>query len=104
MTPTDKIARDREAVAKIESGWLIEHAESETSSPVYLTMSSQDHRNYELIWSHASDQALRFARKKDARDFASLVIERSKLVPLGQTLHGLRDCDPFPRIAEHQWG
>lgn len=71
-------------VPTVESGWLIESAESSPAAPLYLTavgVNSVDFRP-----DH--EKALRFARKDDAVAFVNFTFG---------TLENLR-------IAEHQWG
>lgn len=64
-----------------ESGWLIEHGESDTAEPMYWTGLKI------MQWSKDHMQALRFARECDASTIAS----------------GLLAGVPT-RVCEHGWG
>lgn len=72
----------------VETGWVVELAESEPSKPLYWRGSNIESRplgdsNIYNQWSHDHMQAVRFARKEDAE----------KLKFLNEV-----------RICEHQWG
>lgn len=64
-------------------GWLIEDGDSRASAPAYLSLFGRV-----IEWTEHHDQALRFARREDAEDFA---------IMWNGDITGLR-------IAEHQWG
>jgi hypothetical protein len=94
MTERDRVAADsiREGlaategeVAAVESGWVIEHADSEPCAPEYLVVGDRN-----TVWSWSTDhlRAVRFARKQDADGVARIFF-------------GLGNDH---RICEHQWG
>jgi hypothetical protein len=66
-----------------ESGWVIEHRESDPSAPLYLTVYSE-----RWDWTKNHMLAIRFAREVDARIVAEVIHGRA---------HSHRFC-------EHQWG
>ena len=62
-----------------ETGWVVEHGDSEVCAPMYLAGFNP------VTWSHAHLDAIRFARKQDA----------AKACPDPVHVH---------RICEHVWG
>ncbi|MGZ3272392.1 MAG: hypothetical protein ACXU82_03920 [Caulobacteraceae bacterium] len=67
-----------------ETGWLIERAASSPAAPEYLSL-----KRKRQSWSHDHLEALRFARRVDAEDFAAL--------------HLAENDRDLPRFAEHAW-
>ena len=65
-----------------ETGWLIEHEDE----PMWLTLRPGE-AAYEVCWTKDSLEALRFARRCDADDYASTFLEEGPI-----------------RITEHRWG
>lgn len=72
--------------AKEELGWLIEHAHSAVSAPLYYC-GGMDSPTTAARWSSNSHDAIRFARQVDA--------ERACKAGL--------DAEAKHRIAEHAW-
>lgn len=68
-----------------ETGWLIEDAQSEVSAPSYLAGYSEGRPG---AWSTKHLDAIRFARKVDAEQAATLI----------------DDGEHEVRICEHAWG
>jgi len=68
----------------VETGWLVEHAKSPVSKPLYVMLSSS--RLQAVDWTEDHLRAIRFARKQDATAFAHQFV-------------GLEDA----RICDHQW-
>ena len=87
------------------SGWLIEHGDSEVSAPEYL-MIDGNHSDPQIIggsfrWTSQHIHALRFSRRQDAVLFVCAMRELSKYIPCGKTLDGLRCGELGPRVCEH---
>ena len=64
-----------------ETGWLIEHEDE----PKWITLRPGE-AAYSVCWTKASLEALRFARRTDADDYASTFLEDGPI-----------------RITEHRW-
>ena len=64
-----------------ETGWVVEHGDSEVGTPMYLAGFNP------VTWSHAHLDAIRFARKQDA----------AKACP------DPTDPECVHRIYEHEW-
>ena len=68
-----------------EFGWLIERGDSEVSAPKYWAAGMRDPATFSA-WTSNHDQAIRFARKLDAKRVAERLM---KDIPV--------------RICEHGW-
>lgn len=58
-----------------ESGWVIEHGESDTSRPLYFAghkFRAEEGPNQNNPWSYDHMEAIRFSRKEDAENMGLL--------------------------------
>ena len=77
-----RLTRELGEARDVEAGWLIEHE----AEPKWLTLKPGE-AAYEVCWTKESNDALRFARRVDADDYASTFLEEGPV-----------------RITEHRWG
>lgn len=83
LTPSHCDCRyPKRAISAVETGWLIEHEDE----PKWLTLKPGE-AAYEVCWTKESTEALRFARRVDADDYASTFMDEGPV-----------------RITEHAWG
>ncbi len=92
------------------TAWLIERADPNNPGCVlsnsFLGIAGHYDGAYgsgRLQWLTSANDAIRFARHKDAAMFVGMIALMQEDMQLRDTIKGLRDGEPRAIVTEHKW-